>query len=64
MPACTLHFPDAVSTTPVNPPPATTRPWIDSLSPQSAAIGSGPLTLSASGGNFTAGSVIVFNGAD
>jgi hypothetical protein len=27
-------------------------------------MGSGPLTLTVSGGNFTAASVIVFNGAD
>ena len=54
------HYPSEPS------PPVATRPWIGSLSPQSAAIGSGPHTLTVSGGNFTAASVIVivFNGAD
>jgi IPT/TIG domain len=46
------------------PLPVATRPWIGSLSPSSAAAGSSPLTLSVSGGNFSAASVIVFNGAD
>jgi hypothetical protein len=46
------------------PPPVATRPWIGSLTPASAAVGSGPLTLTVTGGNFTATSVIVFNGAD
>ena len=52
------HYPSEPS------PPVAIRPWIGSLSPQSAAIGSGPLTLTVGGGNFTAASVIVFNGAD
>ena len=56
---------DLASTTPVNPhPQVATRPWIGSLSLQSAAVGSDPLTLTVSGGNFTAASVIAFNGAD
>ena len=49
---------------PTPPPPTPTRPWIGSIAPASAAIGSGPLTLTVAGGNFTAGSVIVFNGAN
>ena len=52
------HYPSEPS------PPVATRPWFGSLSPQSASIGSGPLTLTVGGGNFTAASVIVFNGAD
>jgi hypothetical protein len=52
-----VHYPN-------EPPPVATRPWIESLTPQSAAIGSGPLTLTVRGGNFTATSVIVFNGVD
>jgi hypothetical protein len=49
---------------PTTPPPTPARPWIGSLSPSSAAAGSGPLTLTVSGGNFSAASVIVFNGQD
>jgi hypothetical protein len=52
------HYPSEPSS------PVATRPWIGSLSPQSAAIASGPLALTVSRGNFTAASVIVFNGAD
>jgi hypothetical protein len=46
------------------PPPVATRPWIESLAPSSAAAGSGPLTLTASGDNFSVASVIVTDGAD
>jgi hypothetical protein len=48
---------------PTTPPPTPTRPWIGSLVPSSAAAGSGPLTLTVSGGNFSAASVIVTDGA-
>jgi len=45
-------------------PPPTPRPWVGSLAPNSAAAGSGPITLTVAGGNFTATSVVVFDGAD
>jgi len=45
-------------------PPPVPRPWVGSISPNSAVAGGGPVTLTVTGGNFTATSVVVFNGAD
>jgi len=45
-------------------PPPTPRPWVGSLAPNSAAAGSGPLVLTVTGGNFSATSVVVFDGID
>ena len=48
----------------LTPTPSGYPAWIESLAPSSAAAGSGPLTLTASGDNFSVASVIVTDGAD
>ena len=46
------------------PSEPTPRPWVGSLSPNSAVAGSGPIVLTVDGGNFTATSVVVYDGID
>src|SRR5262249_4749173 len=53
-----VHYPSEPT------PPPTPRPWIGSISPNSATAGGGPLILTVTGGNFSAGSVVVYDGID
>jgi hypothetical protein len=46
------------------PPPPTPRPWAGALSPNSAVAGSGALIVTVTGGNFSATSMVVYDGID
>jgi hypothetical protein len=53
-----VHYPSEPT------PPPTPKPWVGSIAPNSAAAGSGPIVLTVSGGNFSATSVVVYDGFD